>query len=315
MKLDVLKNVKFDKVVKVTKTVCFKLREVRPEIMLGVGAVSVLAGTILACARTEHAHPIISHTKERIDELNFVKENTQAEEKPGFKEYTRVYARAGFELTKIYALPVALWGGGMLCIFGSHGEMRSRNAKLLANSVALKKLFDEYRTMVKEKLGEKAERDLYFGATEEEVEIEEKDPTTGEVRKRKTKSKVFRKQPGSMYARNFTAKTSDEFDVRSYAEFFLDAKINSLNSRLRLEPFITLNEVYDELGFKPGEGKCPDGMTVGWVWNPKIDRGDREIRIERLEGWEECYDPVSGLTKLVPCLRLDFNCYPLEGLI
>ena len=118
-----------------------------------------------------------------------------------------------------------------------------------------------------------------------------------------------------MYARNFTAKTSDEFDTRTYNDMFLDARVEALNNDLKLVPFITLNEVYDRLGLKPGYGKCPEGMTVGWVWNPKIDRGDRKIVVERLEGWEETWDPITERTVMKPCLRLDFNCYPLEGLV
>lgn len=310
LNLDILK-----KAGNTLKIVGFKLKEVRPEIMLGVGAVSVLAGTILACKKTKEAEPIVEHAKEQFEELKYVKGNVYAEDKPKATEYIRVGARSAYELGKVYALPAGLWVGGMLCIFGSHGEMRTRNAKLLANSVALKKFFDEYRGLVREKLGEEAERDLYFGAEDKEIEIEETDPKTGEKKTRKTRGKVFRKQPGSMYARNFTPRTSDEFDCRSYAEFFLDKKIEALNARLKCVPFITLNDVYDELGMKPGHGRCSEGMTVGWVWNPKIERGDREIRIERLEGWEEVIDPVTELIKVVPCTRLDFNCYPLEGLI
>lgn len=315
MKLDFLKNIKFTKVTNTVKVIGHKLGEVRPEIMLGAGAIGVLAGTILACMKTKEAEPIIEHAKEQKEELDFVRHNLMAEEKPGVKEYARLYARTGFELTKIYAAPAGMWLGGMACIFGSHGEMRSRNAKLLANSVALKKFFDEYRELVKEKIGEEAERDLYFGAEDAEWEVEEKDPETGEVKTVKTRGKVFRKQPGSMYARNFTAKTSDEFDTRTYNDMFLDARVEALNNDLKLVPFITLNEVYDRLGLKPGYGKCPEGMTVGWVWNPKIDRGDRKIVVERLEGWEETWDPITERTVMKPCLRLDFNCYPLEGLI
>lgn len=315
MNFNILKNVKFTKVAGAFKKVGFKLYEVRPEILLGAGALSVLAGTVLACMKTKEAEPIVEHAKEQLDELKFVKENPQAEERPSFKEYIRVYARTGFELGKVYAAPAGMWLGGMACIFGSHGEMRSRNAKLLANSVALKKFFDEYRALVREKIGEEAERDLYFGAEDAEWEVEEKDPETGEVKTVKTRGKVFRKQPGSMYARNFTAKTSDEFDTRTYNDMFLDARVESLNNDLKLVPFITLNEVYDRLGLKPGYGKCPEGMTVGWVWNPKIDRGDRKIVVERLEGWEETWDPITERTVMKPCLRLDFNCYPLEGLI
>lgn len=308
-------KIDFSKVTNIVKATGFKVREVRPEIMLGVGAVSVLAGTILACVKTRKAEPVMANLEERKEELDYIRQNPQAEEKPGVQEYVRVYAKHGFELVKIYALPAALWCGGMACIFGSHGEMRTRNAKLLANTVALGKMFNEYRALVREKIGEEAERELYFNAEEEDIEIETTDPETGEKTTKKTRGRVFRDQPGSMWARNITARTSNEFDVRSYFDNFIDARVSGLNSRLRLEPFITINDVYDEFGLKPGEGRCPEGMTVGWVWHPKVDRGDREIKIERLEGWEEVYDPITGLTKMQPCLRLDFNCYPLEGLI
>lgn len=315
MNFNILKNVKFTKVAGAFKKVGFKLYEVRPEILLGAGALSVLAGTVLACMKTKEAEPIVAHAKEQKDELDFVRENVQAEEKPTFKEYIRVYSRAGFELAKVYAVPAGLWIGGMVSIFGSHGDMRMRYGKVLANSVAFKKFFDEYRELVKEKIGEEAEKELYFGAKEEEFEIEETDPETGETKKVKTRGKVFRKQPGSMWARNFTKKTSDMFDTRSYNDMFLDGRIEGMNNDLKIQNFITINEVYDRLGLKPGYGKCAEGMTVGWCWNPKIDRGDRQIVVERLQGWEETWDPVYERTVMKPCLRLDFNCYPLEGLI
>ena len=203
----------------------------------------------------------------------------------------------------------------MGCILGSHGELRSRNAKLLANSVGLKKLMDEYRRRVAEKIGEEAERDLFLGADEETVETVERDEKTGEEKIVKRKGKAIRSQPGSMYARNFTKNTSNEFDIRSYSDWFIDAKIAELNRQLRMEPFLTLNDVYDALGLKGEHGRCSDGMTVGWCANPKIDRGDREIKVERLEGWEMAYDNVKEKEIWRPCLRLDFNCYPLEGLI
>lgn len=315
MNLNIFKNVKFTKITNAAKVAMLRMREVKPEVMLGVGAVAVLAGTVMACMKTKDAEPIVEHAKEQKDELDFVRNNVQAEEKPTFKEYIRVYGRAAFELTKVYALPAGLWLGGMVSIFGSHGEMRSRNAKLLANSVALKKFFDEYRELVKEKIGEEAEKDIYFGAKDEEFDVEETDPATGEKKVVKKRGKVFRKQPGSMWARNFTRNTTDEFDTRTYNDWILDARVENLNNELKFVPFMTINEVYDKLRLKPEYAKCAEGMTVGWCANPKIDRGDRFIKVERLEGWEEVWDPVYERTVMKPCLRLDFNCYPLEGLV
>ena len=294
----------------------FKFKEARPDILLGVGSILVLAGTIMACKKTREAEPIIDHTKEELEELKKISETAYAEEKPTFVEYLRVYTRAGIKLVKVYIVSGSLYIGGMICIFGAHGELKTKNGELLAGSFALKKLFDEYRALVRKELGEEAERDLYFNVAEEEFEVEEEDKETGEIKTVKKKGKVFKKpQPGSMWARNFTPRTTDEFDVRSYNEFFIQQVTKTLNKDLKMVPFITINEVYDRLNMKPGEGKCAEGMTVGWVWNPKIDRGDREIKIEMLEGWEEVYDPIEDRIVVQPCLRLDFNCYPLEGLV
>lgn len=298
------------------KLAAYKLKEVRPEIALGVGIASVAAGTVWACVKTKEVPAVVEDMKEDLaTEKQYEADGNKG--KIDILERGRLYAHYAFKFTKIYGLPFALWACGIGCIIGSHGEMRHRNARLLADSVALKKLFDEYRERVREAVGEEIERKLYFGATldEDEVEVLERNEETGEEKLVKKKASVFDKQPGSMYARNFTERTSNEFSIRSYCDFFLEARIANLNRRLRLEPFLTLNDIYDELGFKAGEGRCADGMTVGWVWNPKIDRGDREIIVERLQGYEARYDDRLGRVIYEPCLRLDFNCYPLEGLI
>lgn len=298
------------------KLIGYKLKEVRPEIALGAGIVSLAAGTVWACVKTKDAIEVVEDLKNDHDE-QVLDEAAENDGKIDIPERAKIYGHYTLEFGKIYGLPFALWVLGVGCIIGSHGEMRKRNATLLANSVALKKLFDEYRQRVREAVGEEIEQKLYFGAKvkDQNIEVLEKDEETGEEKLVKKKASIFENQPGSMYARNFTAKTSDEYNIRSYCDFFLEARIANLNQKLRIVPFITLNDVYDELGFKPGEGRCEDGMTVGWVWNPKIDRGDREIIVERLEGYEARYDEATGKTVYEPCLRLDFNCYPLKGLI
>ncbi len=310
-------NIKFmAKAASIAKVAVFKLREVRPEIMLGAGALSLLAGTIMACKKTKEAEPVVEHAKEELEELKKVSETGYAEEKPTFHEYVRVYTRHGFKLVKIYALPAALWAGGLACVIGSHGEMRSRNAKLLANSVALKKFFDEYRDAVREKIGEEAERDLYFGAEEGDVTVIETDPKTGEKKHSVKKGKIFKKPlPGSKWARNYTPRTCDEFDVRSYNITRVEKLQELLNRDLETQPFITINEVYDRFNFKPPFGKCAEGMTNGWKGGVRFDPENPIIRIEMREGWEEGWDYVLDRMVVQPCLRLDFNCYPLEGLV
>ena len=298
------------------KLAAYKLREARPEIALVVGVTSLAAGTVYACVKTKEAIPVIEDLK-ADNEDQVLAEAAENDERIDIPARAKLYGSYVWKFMKIYGIPFALWMFGFGCVVGSHGELRHRNTRLIAESVALKKLFDEYRARVREAVGEEIEKKLYFGAQPKDITVTEieKDEETGEDKKVKKKSPLFIDQPGSMYARNFTAKTSDEFNIRSYCDFFLEARIANLNRKLRIVPFITLNDVYDELGFKPGEGRCEEGMTVGWVWNPKIDRGDREIIVERLEGYEACYDEETGEVRYEPCLRLDFNCYPLKGLI
>ena len=62
-------------------------------------------------------------------------------------------------------------------------------------------------------------------------------------------------------------------------------------------------------------GRCEDGLDWGWVWNPNDPDGPNEIRVERLQGWEEIYDERENKTYWAPCLRLDFNPQPLRGRI
>ena len=298
------------------KLAAYKLKEVRPDIALGVGIASVAAGTVWACVKTKEAVIVVEELKQENEDQK-LSEAAVNDGKIDIQERAKLYGHYAWEFAKIYGLPFALWVCGIGCIIGSHGEMKHRNARLLADSVALKKLFDEYRERVRDAVGEEIERKLYFGASldDEEVEVLERNEETGEDQLVKKKASIFDKQPGSMYARNFTERTSNEFNIRTYCDWFLEARIANLNRRLRLEPFLTLNDVYDELGFKSGEGRCADGLTVGWVWNPKIDRGDREIVVDRLQGYEARYNEALGRVVYEPCLRLDFNCYPLEGLI
>ena len=68
MKLDIL-----TKAANIVKVAAFKLKEVRPEIALGVGITGVLAGTILACKKTKEAEPIVEQAKSEIEELDHVK--------------------------------------------------------------------------------------------------------------------------------------------------------------------------------------------------------------------------------------------------
>ncbi len=300
---------KFGGLLKVTKT---KIRHCKPEIGLILGIFGVAAGTVLACTKTKKAVDAYQTSKQEIQKLD---ETMEQGTKDAAVAYTKAYARFVYRMIRIYGLPILLWGGGMTSIIGSHCDLRHQNGQLLLDSVALKKMLDEYRARVAEEIGEEEERKLYFGAKEDEVDVIEENPESGTKKIVRKKVNTIRGNGGSKFARNFSAQTSFGFDVRSYADFFLEARIKNLNNRLKMSPFITMNDVYDELEMKPEFGRCEDGLDWGWVWNPNDPDGPNEIRIERLEGWEEIYDERENKTYWAPCLRIDFNPQPLRGRI
>ena len=307
-----MSNALITKLGTVKNIVSVKFRQSKPEIKLVLGIVGVLGGTILACTKTKQAVDAYQTTKAELEE---VENKTQKGTKEAAIGRTTAYARFVYRLVRIYGLSVLLWIGGIGTIVDSHADLRKQNGQLLLDSVALKKMFDEYRARVAEEIGEEEERKLYFDAQENEVDVIEENPETGTKKIVRKKVDTIKGNNGSKFARNFSARTSYGFDIRSYADFFLEARIKNLNARLKMSPFITMNDVYDELEMKPEFGRCADGLDWGWVWNPNDPDGPNEIIVERLNGWEEVYDERENKTYWAPCLRLDFNPQPLRGRI
>lgn len=303
-----------------------KLRQNRSGIGMVVGAVLLAGGTVWACSKTEEAKKVVQEakdTKNTIDETYRHDKEEAGEDEIRVKEITRVRNHAylqmagkcAWDLTKLYAGPVGVWSGGLVSVVWSYEDQRQENRKLLADSVLLKKLFDEYRERNRAKIGEEEEAKMYFDAKEDSYDAEEVDPKTGNKKKVKKKRTVIHGNGGSRFARNFTNRTSYEFDVRSYADYFLKLKTEELNRKLKSVPFITVNEVYDEFGMKPEYGRCEDGLDWGWVYNPMDPDGPNEIKVTFIEGYEEFYDEDTDRIVYEPCLRIDLNPQYLRGRI
>lgn len=298
--------------------------EAKPEILLGCGVIGVLAGTIIACMQTAKAKKAIEDHKTAIKGIEFehsvdetISEDAKKQAKiVKGKKYATEYAHLIYELVKIYGVSALLWCGGMGAIVGSHAEMVSRNRALLANSVALQQLFDDYRRRNAEIIGEENEQKLFMGAKEETIQVLEKDPETGEEKLVEKKGDVFYAQPGSIYARNFTESTSDAFDIRSFADRYLESRINAINTDLELgvKRFYSGAEIMRMLGFNEDQ-LSDDMLEVGISGNARLvpDAEMRKLKVTRLKGFERKYDHTRDCFVFVPCLRLDFNFYPLKG--
>lgn len=309
-------------------TVSMKLMAAKPEIMLIMGTFSVLGGTIYACTKSEELKKVLEEHKERQEEVKNVvviddDGDPKKEKIEKGKLYVKNYAHLSYELLKIYGVPALLWFGGMGMIFGSHGELRKTNKHLIADGVAAKKLFDEYRERVAKAVGDEVEEKIFMGAQEGMVSVVETDEKTGEEKVVKKKADIFYAQPGSIFARNFTEETSDAFDIRSFADYYLDCRIEEINKKLEVgvSRAYTGLDILRMLGFNEnalGEGEAVDALIRNGISGNARKVPDpemRKLKVTRLRGYKKTWDVARNMEVYVPCLRLDFNFYPLDGKI
>ena len=323
----------------------------KPEIMLIFGGLSMLAGTIYACTKTEKAKKVIEDAKnkekeaeipefiEAIDhesgnpvgriEIQRTPEELKALKIAKGKKLFGIYTHTLYEMLKIYGVPAILWFGGMGMICSGHHSLRKTNAGLVADSILAKKLFDDYRARVAKAVGEEAEQKIYMGTQEEMIHILEKDPETGKENVIEKQADVFYAQPGSIFAVNFTEETSDAFDTYTYAERTFDSRVDEINKKLEIGVYRAFNgiEIMRMLGFNENALGFGDGAEVEERLNKLLHYGIsgnarkvpdpemRKLKVTRLRGYQKRWDVARSMDVFVPCTRYDFNFYPLEGKI
>lgn len=312
--------------------VCYKSNEIKPEVMLITGGLSLLAGTIVACYRTEKAKIAYKEAKTEIDSVTKSLEDgktrangdkivlKQVKTEAG-KDYVKAYWRLFYQFLKIYGVPALLWFGGFGLITYGHTELRRRNTALAGQLVASSSLFKEYRDRVAQTIGTENEQKIYAGAVPDTVKIIEKDPETGEKKVTEKSADVFIHQPGSIFARNFTEETSDCFDTAYFAENLLEARIEALNMRLEQGSprCYTGLDVYKALGFNEnelGSDEEYDALLLNGISGNARKVPDpemRKIKYTMLKGYQKRYDEATGEFVWEECIRLDWNFYPLQG--
>jgi hypothetical protein len=146
-----------------------------PEILLGVGIVGVVVGTVLACKVTLKVDEIIKESKETLDTMKQVREKAEENEQDevysevDYKRDTAlVYIQTTVKIVKLYMPAIAVTGISIALIVGSHNILSKRNAAIAAAYKLVDASFKQYRERVKNEYGEEIDRKLRFG--EKEVE-------------------------------------------------------------------------------------------------------------------------------------------------
>lgn len=287
----------------------FKVKKHSPEILLVGGALGFIGSAVLACIATTKVNGVIEEANEQLETIHHIIENPKEfeeetgevyTEKQGQKALSMVYIKTGLELTKLYGPALVLGSASMFCIFKSHGILKDRNLALAAYAAAGEKAFKEYRNRVIERFGKELDRELRYNVKTKE--IEEK------VVNEKGEEETVKK----------TVEVIDPNDIDDFARIYddgclgwtKDPQTNLLflkmvqaecTQKLKEDGYLTLNDVYERLGFPKNKW----GQIVGWVYDKEGNIGDNfvDFGLTRYEN-DKVRDFINGRERSIV---LDFN--------
>lgn len=273
----------------------FGLKKRSPEILVAVGVVGTVVSAVMACKATTKINTILDETKEQLDKIHEYAGNPDAAEKynaeDAKKDTAIVYAQTGVKLAKLYAPAVGLGILSISSILASNNILRKRNMAISAALAAATQDFKDYRNCVIERFGKEVDYQLRYNIKAEEIE---ETVTDEKGKEKKVKKSIEVADPNaSGYVKYFTRSNPYWEEDSSYVEMFLRSQQNYANDKLKATGHLTLNDVYDMLGFHDSKA----GMVVGWIYDLDHPNGDNyvEFDVKKVNlpneqgGYEEAY--------------------------
>lgn len=282
----------------------FKAKKHSPEILIAVGAVSIVTGTVQACKATLKMQDVLETTSDNLEKIHGledgtlkVKEGETYTEEDARKDKTTVYIQTAVKAVKLYGPSIVLIGGGLGCMIGSHIIMRRRYGAAVAAYSAVTTAFNEYKARVKERFGEQTQYELEHGVKAEEVET-----TDENGNKKKENVYVTEKMIKHPYSVIFDESNPNWERDSGYNLIFIKNAEDAANRKLRRKGYLFLNDVYDMLGIS----NTYIGQFAGWVWDPADPSIDSRVDF----GLYDDYNPqkVAFLQGDEYSVVLDFNC-------
>ena len=254
----------------------FELKKHSPEIFIAVGVVGTVASAVMACKATTKLNDILEESKEQIDAIHEAPQKEELKDKYDEdmmrKDLALVYFQTGIKVAKLYAPAVILGTLSITSIVASNNILRKRNVALAAAYATVDKGFKEYRERVVERYGEQVDYELTHNIKTKEITETVVDEKGKEKQVKKT-VEVADPNVTNDYIKYFTRSNPYWDDTPDYVELFLRSQQNYANDRLKVDKVLTLNDVYDSLGFQ----KTKAGMVVGWVFDENNEDGDNFI--------------------------------------
>ena len=299
---------------KASRTFCkagLKLKKHSPEILVVGGVVGLVASGVMACKATTKLSAILDDSKEQIELFDKVAANPEMvnEEytvEDAEKDKKIVKVQTAVKVAKLYAPAVAIGMVSIGAIFASNNIMRKRNVALGAAYATVDQAFKDYRNRVVDRFGEELDKELRYNLKTKEV----KETVEDENGKKKTVKKNIKYMDSPMpsefaviYDDGCAGWTKDPEDNK----FFLIQQQRYANERLKRRGYLSLNEVYELLGFPSTKA----GQVVGWLYDCKDPnyKGDNFVDFGLYNvDYEPNRDFVNGYERNI---ILDFNVAPI----
>ena len=299
---------------KASRTFCkagLKLKKHSPEILVVGGVVGLVTSGVMACKATTKLSAILDDSKEQIELFDKVAANPEMvnEEytvEDAEKDKKIVKVQTAVKVAKLYAPAVAIGMVSIGAIFASNNIMRKRNVALGAAYATVDRAFKDYRNRVVDRFGEELDKELRYNLKTKEV----KETVEDENGKKKTVKRNIKYMDSPMpsefaviYDDGCAGWTKDPEDNK----FFLIQQQRYANERLKRRGYLSLNEVYELLGFPSTKA----GQVVGWLYDCKDPnyKGDNFVDFGLYNvDCEPNRDFVNGYERNI---ILDFNVAPI----
>lgn len=286
----------------------------KAQIFITAGIIGNTAATVFACKQTLTAKKVIEDHKKRRNEIDNAKEICRREIKiydvsvgkeKDSKYYTeqepcseedyeayqkyldsdykkdlaKTYGKTGLKFLRHYAVPAAMYLASNIAICIGTGLLTKQVAGLTTSLAAVTTAYADYRERVKKAIGEEAENRIFTNEQVETRKYTDVDEDGNEVEKEETVIKTDGKynpyalllDRNSYQYHNDISKTLTEL---KFAE-------KEANEMLRGRGILTLNEVYELLGY----GKTEAGAVVGWVYDS--EEGDHYVSFGLFDHMDE----------------------------
>ena len=234
-----------------------ELKKHSPEILVVTGVIGTIAGAVLACKATTKLHDVIDESKTKIDmyhrgaEEGKVQSEVNGEivvvdysEEDCTKDIAITYTQTCLKVAKLYAPAVLVGAASITGILVGHNILRKRNLALAAAYTVVDTGFKQYRGRLRERFGDKLDKELLYNIKAKEVEETVVDENGKETTVKKTIDVIDPVAAMSMYTYCFDETSSCWVRDAERNKFFLLRQQEYANEQLKAKGLQTNRKQY-----------------------------------------------------------------------